>query len=90
MKKVPLAWKNRACPGSHSLPAPRAVHDPGKVIAELAAAVALGGDCLADIAALRGQRRAPGTPAATPPPTRGAKDTGLRNLPLWGFAQNQP
>jgi hypothetical protein len=35
--------------------APRAVHDPGKVIADLAAAVALGGDCLADIAVLREQ-----------------------------------
>jgi hypothetical protein len=30
--------------------APRAVHDPGKVIADLAAAVVLGGDCLAGIA----------------------------------------
>jgi hypothetical protein len=35
--------------------APRAVHDPGKIIADLAAAVALGGDCLADIAAVRAQ-----------------------------------
>ena len=26
--------------------APRAVHDPGKVVADLAAALALGGDCL--------------------------------------------
>jgi Transposase DDE domain group 1 len=34
---------------------PRAVHDPGKIIADLAAAVALGGDCLADIAVLREQ-----------------------------------
>ena len=34
---------------------PRAVHDPGKIIADLAAAVALGGDCLADIAVLRCQ-----------------------------------
>ncbi len=33
----------------------RAVHDPGKAIADLAAAVALGGDCLADIAVLREQ-----------------------------------
>jgi hypothetical protein len=31
------------------------VHDPGKIIADLAAAVALGGDCLADIAVLRDQ-----------------------------------
>ena len=34
--------------------APRAVHDPGKIITDLAAAVALCGDCLADIAALAG------------------------------------
>jgi hypothetical protein len=33
--------------------APRAVHDSGKIVADLAAAVALGGDCLADIAVLR-------------------------------------
>ena len=31
----------------------RAVHDPGKVVADLAASVALGGDCLADVAMLR-------------------------------------
>src|SRR3984957_11543732 len=35
--------------------APRAVHDPGKIVADLAAAVAVGGDCLADIAAPREQ-----------------------------------
>ena len=35
--------------------APRAVHDPGKIIADRAVAVALGGDCLADIAVLRAQ-----------------------------------
>jgi hypothetical protein len=33
----------------------RAVHDPGKIIADLAVAVALGGDFLADIAMLRSQ-----------------------------------
>ena len=33
----------------------RAVHDPGQVLADLAAALALGGDCLADIAMLRTQ-----------------------------------
>ena len=33
----------------------RAVHDPGKVVADLAASVALGGDCLADIALPREQ-----------------------------------
>ena len=33
--------------------APRAVHDPGKIIADLAVALGLGGDCLADVAVLR-------------------------------------
>jgi hypothetical protein len=33
----------------------RAVHSPGKIITDLAVAVALGGDCLADVAALRAQ-----------------------------------
>ena len=35
--------------------APRAVHDPGKIVADLAVTVALGGDCLADIALLRAE-----------------------------------
>jgi hypothetical protein len=35
--------------------APRAVHDPGKIIADLAVALAMGGDCLADVAVLRAQ-----------------------------------
>ena len=35
--------------------APRAVHDPGKIIADLAVTLALGGDCLADIAMLRAE-----------------------------------
>jgi hypothetical protein len=46
--------------------APRAVHDPGKIVADLAAAVALGGDCLADIAVLREQPQLAG-PAASDP-----------------------
>ncbi len=46
--------------------APRAVHDPGKVIADLAAAVALGGDCLADIAVLRAQPELAGPVASDP------------------------
>ena len=33
----------------------RAVHDPGKIITDLAVALALGGDCLADIAVLRAE-----------------------------------
>jgi len=46
--------------------APRAVHDPGKVITDLAAAVALGGDCLADIAVLREQPELAGPVASDP------------------------
>ena len=47
--------------------APRAVHDPGKMpIADLAAAVALGGDCLADIAVLREQPGLAGPVASDP------------------------
>ncbi|MCN9244046.1 transposase, partial [Streptomyces sp. RY43-2] len=34
---------------------PRAVHDPGKVLLDVALATALGGDCLADIAILRAE-----------------------------------
>jgi len=39
--------------GLSSWRAPTAVHDPAKVILDLAVAVALGGDCLADVAVLR-------------------------------------
>ena len=46
--------------------APRAVHDPGKIVADLAAAVALGGDCLADIAVLREQPHLAGPVASDP------------------------
>ncbi len=34
---------------------PRAIHDPGKILLDLALAVALGWDCLADIAMLRAE-----------------------------------
>ncbi len=46
--------------------APRAVHDPGKIVADLAVAVALGGDCLADIAALREHPQLAGPVASDP------------------------
>jgi Transposase DDE domain group 1 len=46
--------------------APRAIHDPGKIVADLAAAVALGGDCLADIAVLREQPLLAGPVASDP------------------------
>ena len=46
--------------------APRAVHDPGKIIADLVMALALGGDCLADIAVLRSQPELAGPVASDP------------------------
>jgi Transposase DDE domain group 1 len=46
--------------------APQAVHDPGKIVADLAAALALGGDCLADIAVLREQPALAGPVASDP------------------------
>jgi hypothetical protein len=37
---------------------PRAIHDPGKIVADLAVTLALGGDCPAGIAMLRADRGA--------------------------------
>jgi Transposase DDE domain group 1 len=44
----------------------RAVHAPGKIVADLALAVALGGDCLADVAMLRAQPELSGPVASDP------------------------
>jgi len=46
--------------------APRAVHDPGKIVTDLVVALALGGDCLADVAALRAQPELAGPVASNP------------------------
>ena len=46
--------------------APRSVHDPGKTVLDLAVAIALGGDCLADAAAVRAQSELFGTVASDP------------------------
>ena len=46
--------------------APRAVHDPGKVVLDLAVAVALGGDCLADAGVLRAEPQLFGPVASDP------------------------
>jgi len=48
----------------------RAIHDPGKIIADLALALALGGDCLADIAMLRSQPELFGPVASDPTVSR--------------------
>jgi hypothetical protein len=44
----------------------RAVHAPGKIITDLAMTVALGGDCLADVAMLRAQPELSGPVASDP------------------------
>jgi hypothetical protein len=46
--------------------APRAVHDPGKILTDLVTTLALGGDCLADIAVLRAQPELAGPVASDP------------------------
>ncbi|MFB7957842.1 IS1380 family transposase [Streptomyces sp. NPDC056045] len=49
---------------------PRAVHDPGKVLLDLALAVALGGDCLSDVAMLRAEPDLFGLVASDPTVSR--------------------
>ena len=49
---------------------PAAVHDPGKVLLDLAVSLALGGDCLADVAVLREQPRVYGPVASDPTVSR--------------------
>ena len=48
----------------------RAEHDPGKVLLDVATAVALGGDCLADVAAVRAQPAVFGAVASDPTVSR--------------------
>ena len=48
----------------------RARHDPGKVLLDVAIALALGGDCLADVAAVRAQRDLFGMVASDPTVSR--------------------
>jgi hypothetical protein len=49
---------------------PLAVHDPGKIVLDLAVAVALGGDCAADIAVVRAQPEVFGPVASDPTVSR--------------------
>ncbi|GFG51073.1 transposase [Mycolicibacterium agri] len=50
--------------------APRSVHDPAKVLTDLAIAVALGGDCAADVAVVRAQPELFGPVASDPTVSR--------------------
>jgi Transposase DDE domain group 1 len=56
--------------------AARAIHDPGKIIADLAVALALGGDCLADVAVLREQPALFGPVASDPVISRLVRQLG--------------
>src|SRR6476646_10285942 len=49
---------------------PSAIHDPGKVLLDLAISVAIGGDCLADIAQLRAEPAVFGHVASDPTVSR--------------------
>ncbi|MEU0823153.1 transposase, partial [Streptomyces mirabilis] len=49
---------------------PRAVHDPGKVLLDVALAVALGGGCLADVSMLRAEPAVFGPVASDPTVSR--------------------
>ena len=49
---------------------PLAVHDPGKIITDLAVSLALGGDCLADLGVLRGEPGVYGRVASDPTVSR--------------------
>jgi len=49
---------------------PLATHDPGKIVLDLAVAVALGGDCLADVALLREEPSVFGSVASDPTVSR--------------------
>ncbi|MFJ8600942.1 IS1380 family transposase [Streptomyces shenzhenensis] len=49
---------------------PRAVHDPGKILLDVALAVALGGDCLADVGMLRAEPAVFGSVASDPTVSR--------------------
>lgn len=49
---------------------PLATHDPGKIVLDLAVTVALGGDCLADLAQLRAHREMFGRVASDPTVSR--------------------
>ncbi len=48
----------------------RAVHDPGKILLDVALAVALGGDCLSDVAMLRAEPAVFGSVASDPTVSR--------------------
>ena len=61
---------------------PLASHDPGKIIADLAIAVAVGGDCLADLAVLRAEPGVFGPVASDPTVSRLIATLEVVKLPV--------
>ena len=57
---------------------PAAVHDPAKIILDLAVTLAVGGDCLADIALLRAEPVAQADGASDPTVSRTISSTATR------------
>src|ERR1700758_2471726 len=49
---------------------PLAVHDPGKIVLDLAVSLAIGGDCASDVALLRGETGVFGMVASNPTVSR--------------------
>lgn len=62
---------------------PRAVHDPGKVLLDVALAVALGGDCLADAGMLRAEPAVFGQVASDPTVSRLIDTLAASEGKLW-------
>lgn len=58
------------CPALGPWRKPFAAHDPAKIVSDLAVTLALGGDCLADIAVLRGEPGVFGAVASDPTVSR--------------------
>lgn len=57
---------------------PLAVHDPGKIVADLAVSLGLGGDCLADIGQLRAEPAVFGSVASDPRRVSAGRQVGCR------------
>jgi hypothetical protein len=63
----------------------RAVHDPGKILLDIVLAVALGGDCLADVVMLRAEPAVFGPVASDPTVSRLVDTLAARQGPVrWG------
>lgn len=60
----------------------RTVHDPGKILLDVALAVALGGDCLADVGMLRAEPGVFGPVASGPAVSRLSRKSASAAVPV--------